>query len=115
MAVLLFWSCESTIYVQGKSYYQDLCANCHMDDGSGLNELIPSLAKSTYLQDNQEALPCLLVQGKPDTSFVAMPGFKELSEYEIANIINYINSSWGNKISEQSINVIRERMSDCKP
>lgn len=106
-------SCHDTTFVQGKRYYEDLCQSCHMEDGSGLEAVIPNLAASSYIKNNQDLLPCLIRKGVPDTSFLAMPGYIDLTAYEIANIINYINTSWGNNSKVQTINEIEENLKDC--
>jgi mono/diheme cytochrome c family protein len=37
----------------------------------------------------------------------------QLSEVEIANVVNYINHAWGNDYGEVSINQIREWLEPC--
>ncbi len=113
IALCFLYACHNTTFVQGKRYYTDLCASCHMEDGTGLVALIPSLQNSEYLKNEQAKLPCIIRKGIPDTSFVAMPAYKDLTAYEIANIINYINSSFGNNIGPQTINQIEARLTAC--
>ncbi len=38
------YSCKETPFQQGKILYEYYCANCHMEDGSGLEGLIPPVA-----------------------------------------------------------------------
>lgn len=100
----LFFSCEDkSPYTHGKILYENFCANCHMEDGTGLLNIIPPLAGADYLHLYPEKLPCLiragikgdvLVNGK--TYSTEMPGVPKLTEFEITNVINYINTSWGN-------------------
>ncbi len=84
-----------------------------MEDGSGLEEVIPNLSGSLIIREQQNKLPCLIRNGVPDTGFLAMPAYRDLTAYELANIINYINTSWGNKSPVQPINKIEENLKDC--
>jgi len=113
--LLLFFACNQSPFVQGKEYYNHLCSNCHMEDGTGLKKVIPSLANSEYLKLNQESLPCLIRNGMetPEDSTLFMPANRNLTAFEISNIINYINSSWGNTTEIQHINQIQERLHSC--
>lgn len=113
-------ACGQTDYRQGKALYTQYCANCHMDDGRGLGKLIPPLAEADWLRDNQEKLSCLIVNGMEgaivvnDTTYKqVMPGVENLSEFQIANIINYINHAWGNDYGIATVAEIREQLAAC--
>jgi mono/diheme cytochrome c family protein len=74
-----------------------------MDGGEGLRQLIPPLAGADYLRDNPEAVVKGIRYGMEGPMLVngviynqPMPGNKELSEFQIVNIVNYINQAWGN-------------------
>ncbi|OAV44987.1 hypothetical protein A3850_010995 [Lewinella sp. 4G2] len=74
-----------------------------MEDGAGLRQLIPPLAGSDYLRDNPAAVVHGIVHGMQGPLVVnditynqPMPGNKELTEFQIVNIVNYINQAWGN-------------------
>ncbi len=105
LLALAIVACNDTPYVQGQILYKNFCENCHFEDGSGLQGIIPPLAGSDYLAANQELLPCIIRYGVKGEMTVngrvydtEMQGAKELSEFEITNIINYINTSWENDI-----------------
>lgn len=96
-------SCNENPYKQGAILYTNFCANCHMDDGSGLKGVIPPLANADYVRDNQALLPCIIRNGMKGEVIVngksynqPMVGIDALSDFEITNVINYINHSWGN-------------------
>ena len=92
---LIFLSCNTT-YKQGQRLYELRCANCHMDDASGVDNLIPSLDNSKYLGESVNELPCLIYTGIPPDSTseirttVAMQGQKDMTASEISNIVNYL-------------------------
>lgn len=113
-------SCRQTPYVQGERLYKYWCANCHMEDGTGLVKVNPPLANSDYLRDNQAIIPCMIRQGIEGQMVVngitynqPMIAHPQLSEFEIANIINYINHAWGNDYGERSINEVTEWLEPC--
>jgi len=88
----------------GKSIYDDFCIICHMHDGKGQKGIFPPLAKSDYLFKNMEESiraikfggidGVIVVNGvKYDTKMERMG----LYDDEIADVMNYILNSWGNK------------------
>ena len=123
LVLCLFYlpSCQQNPYKQGAILYENFCANCHMDDGSGLEGVIPPLAQADYVRDNQELLPCIIYKGMEGEIVVngitynqPMVGAEVLSDFEITNIINYINHSWGNDYGFQKLEDTRKALSECK-
>lgn len=113
-------SCERKPYRQGEILYQNFCANCHMDDGSGLAGNIPPLAGADFVRQNQDQLACIIrygLEGGVVVNGIAyqnpMAGIPQLSEFEIANIINYINQAWGNDYGYLPLKDIRESLEGC--
>ncbi|WP_157974258.1 c-type cytochrome [Lewinella sp. IMCC34183] len=103
LLLLCVLGCGKTEHLQGRNLYLEHCANCHFEEGQGLGLLIPPLAGADYLRDN----PAAVVQGirhgmegpmvvNGETYNEAMPANIELSEFQIVNIVNYINQAWGN-------------------
>ena len=83
----------------GKNLYMQTCAACHQRDGNGLPGAFPPLAKSTVVtNDNPETLIRIILQGyDARTEYGIMPAFADqLSDGEIAAIVNYERSNWGN-------------------
>tara|TARA_B110000908_G_C10087573_1_gene372456 strand:+ start:199 stop:633 length:435 start_codon:yes stop_codon:yes gene_type:complete len=101
--------------------YENKCASCHGLDGEGVKEMIPPLASADWLVNNQASIACiikhgvkgpLLVNGKEYD--IEMLGQKKMQDIELTNIINYINTSWGNNIpTMKNIDVI-EQLKKCK-
>jgi mono/diheme cytochrome c family protein len=103
-----FFSCQQQ-YPQGRRIYQTYCANCHMEDGTGLGWLIPPLDGADYLQTSRDHIPCMIRYGSKGGITVnnitfrePMPSFRNLNEVEISNLINYINTAWSNDNPETS-------------
>ena len=91
-----------------------------MDDGSGLEGLIPPLAQADYLQQNNLAVACIIRYGQQGTIIVngqtyenPMPAIDRLSDFEITNILNYINQAWGNDYGYRKLADIRAELTQC--
>lgn len=90
----------------GKEIYGTTCFACHQSEGQGIPGAFPPLAKSDYLNaDSKRAIKTILhgltgevtVNGKKFNS--VMPA-QNLSDDEIANVMTYIYSNWGNNKTE---------------
>ena len=115
----LLATCGKTEHLQGRALYTEHCANCHMDDGRGLRQLIPPLAGADYLQERPAAVVAgirhgmngpLVVNGT--TYNYPMPGNADLTEFQIVNIVNYINQAWGNDYGRITVAQTREWLDD---
>ena len=91
-----------------------------MDDGSGLANLIPPLSGSDYLEGARQIVPCVIYQGAEGGTVVngviytePMPAFEMLSEVDISNVINYINTSWGNSLPLTSPEEVKTALINC--
>ncbi len=119
LTISVFFSCNDSPYMQGKRLYTANCANCHMDDGSGLSALIPSIQKSFYL--GKPEIACILKNGLRDTIFKdstflvrEMPAFKKFSATEITNIVNFVNHTWNTSFKETTITQIEDVIKTCQ-
>ncbi len=119
-ASLTFGACQNP-HPEGEKLYKVHCANCHMDDGKGLEGLIPPLANSDYLQKKPQELACLIRHGYEGKMTIngqiyegKMPANKALSVVEIANILNYISNTWGNKREFIPQKTIQSAIDSCQ-
>ena len=120
--VVANYSCaDQTPYLQGQILYENFCANCHMEDGTGLMNVIPPLKGSDYLMLSSRKLPCIIRKGIKEEIIVnvtkfntEMPGVPQLTEFEITNVINYINTSWGNDFKTAKHLDVREALKECE-
>ena len=106
VTLLGFFGCEHSTrtYNEGAVLYQKHCANCHMDDGSGLEALYPPLAAADLLKSLDIRAACVIRNGLQGRIVVngieyetGMAAIKQLSDVELTNILNYIHNAWGNK------------------
>lgn len=88
---------------RGAEIYTDFCVTCHLPNGKGVAKVFPPLADSDYLMNNRalsiKAIKYgqngeIIVNGETYNSVMAPLG---LSDEEVADVMNYITTSWGNK------------------
>ena len=114
-------SCNTNTFAQGEILYNNFCANCHMADGKGLANLIPPVVHSDYISNEENQIACIIrygMEGEISVNGVIynaeMPGFKELSDFEIANIINFMNHEWNPNVPFKKIQTIQKELENCK-
>lgn len=103
---------------RGAVVYENYCTQCHMGAGEGVPDVFPPLAKSDYLlKKTEQAIHAIkfgqqgeiTVNGKTYNSYMPAPG---LSDEEIADVMNYILNSWGNKygkmITQKAVEAVKE-------
>jgi cytochrome c oxidase subunit 2 len=83
---------------RGEKIYQETCVACHGAKGEGSPAIkAPALAGSKAATGPKEAHIEIVLQGKANT---AMQSFKALGNADLAAVITYERSSWGNKGGE---------------
>lgn len=119
LSAILLAQCEENTYRIGERVYKANCANCHMDNGEGLGELIPPIANSDYLKNNRDKLACIVRYGLKDTIMVngkqyseQMAGIK-LEDVALVNLLNYIGHSWGNDLKPYTLEEVRTMLGQC--
>jgi len=104
--------------VDGKQIYIGNCAACHQATGLGLAGVFPPLVSSEWVVESPVVLTNILlhgIQGQIKVKGVSyqgvMPAWNSLSDAEIAAVMSYIRSDWGNKalpITEDDVKKQRE-------
>ena len=89
---------------RGKEVYTAQCMSCHMEEGQGIENVYPPLAKSDYLMKDKERSIHNVIHGlsgeilvNGQTYNMEMTPFDFLSDQEVSDVLNYIRNSWGNK------------------
>ena len=84
--------------------YATYCMSCHMEDGKG-TDIFPPVAKTDYLKKPVKTLVNIILQGQSGEIVVnkkkydaLMPAQAYLEDEQIADVLNYIRNSLGNKI-----------------
>lgn len=87
---------------RGALVYQDFCMQCHLPTGAGVSGVYPPLAKADFLKKFPKKSMMavkfgmkgeITVNGEVYNSIMPNPG---LLDEEVADVMNYINSNWGN-------------------
>ncbi|MHB1677452.1 MAG: c-type cytochrome [Sulfuriferula sp.] len=97
--------------------YTQFCSTCHQLDGHGVTDIFPPLAKNSSVQSKDPASVIHVVlsgwksavtQHSP-RSF-GMPNFSSLSDQELAEIVTFVRTKWGNQgdpVSADQVEKIR--------
>ncbi|MFV5703580.1 c-type cytochrome [Flavobacterium sp. XS2P12] len=93
----------SKFQTPGKEIYADFCMQCHGANGKGDTKNFPPLAGSDWLTKKRNQSIAVVKFGQSGEIVVnktkynsSMPAMG-LSDQEVADVMNYIMTSWGNK------------------
>lgn len=105
--------------IPGAQTFETKCGFCHGSDGRGRNQWIPPLAgaASSLTSENASQINVTLngsdrvvSNGVPDS--YRMPAYRnQLSDQQIADVLSYVRSAWGNHggpVSAEEIRALRE-------
>ncbi len=114
------------VLTRGAAIYSRVCAACHQANGAGVPGAFPPLAESDWVGGNEERLILLtlhglvgpiLVNGEPWDG--VMPGQGDsLDDNQIANVLTYIRSTWGNDappVDPATVSGLREKYAGHAP
>lgn len=115
-------SIETAQYaVNGQKLYRTHCENCHGLKGEGLGALYPPLTDSSYLREKRDRLACIVKNGISEPIEIlgkkyeeTMPGVPQLSSIEIAYILTYITTTFGNETSSYTVEEVKKGLADCR-
>lgn len=108
---------------RGEDLYVQHCGSCHGPQGDGMGTAFPPLSETDWVTGKKERTIQILLHGlegriqvKEQSYAGVMPAFgRRLSDEEIAAILSYIRSSWGNAagaVSPNDVRKIRRRYAD---
>lgn len=112
----------STVLERGAKLYGDHCANCHGERGEGKKTAFPALAgnRAVMLPITANLVQVVLYGGYPPATRghprpFGMPPFAlKLSDAEVAAVLTYIRSSWGNKAAPVSELAVSQERSNAR-
>lgn len=103
---------------RGKDIYTAQCMSCHMDEGQGIEDVYPPLAKSDYLMNDKLRSIDNVIHGVTGQITVNgkiynmdMTPFDFLTDQEVRDVLNYIRNSWGNKgeaVTQEEVTAARK-------
>ena len=96
----------SSATADGKTLFAKNCAACHQASGKGIPGAFPALAGNAFVQGAPDDVATVLLKGRG-----GMPDFSgSLDDAEIAQVLSYVRSSWGNSaapLAEQQVGARR--------
>jgi mono/diheme cytochrome c family protein len=104
----------------GAADFGKICATCHQGNGKGIPGTYPPLAGSEFA-NGESTRPIRIVlhgfkgkivrEGKEYNGLMA-PWKDQLSDQQIADVLTYVRSSWGNKgaaVTADEVKAVREK------
>jgi mono/diheme cytochrome c family protein len=90
---------------KGAALYKRYCTDCHQDQGEGVANMYPSLAnnRAVTMRSPLNTIRMVLSGGYAPVTEAnqrpfGMPPFAQsLTDAEIADVVNYVRNSWGNR------------------
>lgn len=103
----------------GELFYNNNCASCHQSNGEGLKGAFPSLKGSPIAQgDDIELFTNIIMLGydaRPEFAVMNAVGTNNnLTPEEVAAIMNYVRTSWGNDAKKVSMEEVKKIMDFIK-
>jgi len=91
---------------RGKTVYVQRCMVCHQQDGGGVPRLNPPVDGSSSVKGKDKSkLISILLKGMSDRVEIDgeyysnnMASHADLSDQQIADVLNYIRNNWSNKV-----------------
>lgn len=95
-------------YQDGEHLYRSICQGCHMPDGKGAQGAgaYPALAGNSNLEAGGYPVH-MVINGQR-----AMPSFGYLSDAQVAAVVNYVRSHFGNHYNDA---VTAQDVKDSRP
>ena len=100
--------------------YAQFCAACHRRDGQGAAEVFPPLAHNdSVLSDDPTSVIHIALTGwtAAETAHkghaFSMPEYSSLSDEELADILSFVRTSWGNHgnpVTQSQVQAMREEL-----
>jgi thiosulfate dehydrogenase len=113
---------EQLFTTRGGLGYVQFCVDCHRQDGAGVSGVFPPLDQNpTIASADPASLVHIMLTGWKTTStrthprVYTMPGFARLSDKELAEIISFVRSSWGNSAPSVSAAAVRKMRAELDP
>ncbi|KVR78978.1 c-type cytochrome [Burkholderia vietnamiensis] len=110
----------------GAAVYRDNCMACHRSDGHGYTRVFPALAGNPVVQgDDPTSLIHVVLEGSAlqgthtaPSTFTMPPFGWRLSDQEVADVSNFVRTSWGNSgtpITAEQVAKLRKRVPSTRP
>ncbi|MCU4166274.1 c-type cytochrome [Carboxylicivirga caseinilyticus] len=88
----------------GELSYKKHCMSCHQKDAGGIPKMYPPLSKNSVISGDKDNLIKIVLNGMSGEIEVdgikyngVMASYRNLSDAEIASVLNYLRSNFGNE------------------
>ena len=99
----------------GKAVYTKYCLVCHQADGSGVSGMHPPLGPGSWIGNDPKELIAMMMKGLSGKIQVNgevyngfMPSQAQLTNEEIADVLSYIRSSFGNNFNPVDAELVKK-------
>lgn len=99
----------------GKAVYTNYCLDCHQANGSGVPGMYPPLGPGSWTgKDPLELVPMITkgLSGKIEVNGEIykneMPALEQLTDQEIADVLSYIRSDFGNSFDTVNAELVKK-------
>jgi mono/diheme cytochrome c family protein len=101
----------------GQLVYEQHCLTCHQVNGSGVPNQNPPLRGTDWVRGDKNRLINVLLKGLRDQEIDGepydnvMPAHSFLTDQQLADVLTYIRSSFGNKASAITVDEVKYQRS----
>lgn len=106
--------------LSGQQLYQKYCLTCHQSDGGGVPRMTPPLFGTDYTTGDKKRLILIVLNGlnepievQDENYFSPMASFSYLTDKEIASILTYVRTHFGNKagpVTDKEVTAVRKAL-----
>lgn len=104
----------------GKKVYTQICVACHQANGLGIPGVFPPLAGSEWATGSEERIVRIVLHGLNGKITVAGKDYENamaslggtLKDDQIANVLTYVRSEWGNNAAPVSVETVAKIRSE---
>jgi len=105
----------------GQKLYGRYCLTCHQADGGGVPNMQPPIVGGSWVKGDSKALALFVLTGgfnsaerKDSAVDNVMPGFPQLSDEDLAEILSYIRAKFGGGASPVTATEVAEARATLK-
>ena len=99
----------------GKAVYTQYCLTCHQADGSGVPNMHPPLTPGSWVGKDPNELIAIMMKGLSGKIEVNgevyknfMPSQAQLTDEQLADVLSYIRSSFGNNFEPVTPEMVKK-------
>jgi len=94
---------------EGKTLFENNCADCHRTNGQGLPAAFPALDKNPFVVGDPTKIIDTVLNGRKG-KLGQMPTWKEnFNDQQMAAIISYVRQAWSNKGAPITADQVKKR------